>query len=305
MSSLWRAKRGSFGRSFTLIELLVVITIIGILITLVMVSVVPIQRKSRDARRKADVNNLLSAANLFKADFKVYPNTTFNLGDQGNVNNGDVNSNFGVSGDVFNCNNAPLGTTTNFSTSATPTIAQLDDKGDNATKIKLKPGFVSVNNFLICLKYTSSLLSDPKPATASNQDKYQYRVSYDYGDVVITALLENSNETDASRLFNQNPPKRYYKGSGVVVRHLDDDSDSDSVNSGDANYNFFSTLPTTVATINDGKYLYQCKRKSSDSSVIKPDDRVTYEPIISGTGSYSANSACNNAVVDLDVIQAY
>src|SRR3989344_4044534 len=71
---------------FTLIELLVVITIIGILITLVTVAVVPVQRKSRDARRKADVNSFLSGVNLFKADFKIYPNSTFYLGSYGGTN---------------------------------------------------------------------------------------------------------------------------------------------------------------------------------------------------------------------------
>src|SRR3989344_3703128 len=242
---------------FTLIELLVVITIIGILITLVTVAVVPVQRKSRDARRKADVNSFLSGVNLFKADFKIYPNSTFYLGSYGTIANGGINSNYAVATDIANnCNNATVGKTSTFLNPApptnspgNPTITELD-----TLPLLMAPGFVSVNNFLICLRYTDRLLADPKPISSANADKYQYRVSYDYGDAVVTSRLENDNDTDSTVLFTDTPTnkantiKRYYRGSGVVVRHLDDSSDVGGVNG------FFAN---STGLINDGKYLYQ------------------------------------------------
>src|SRR6185436_16486707 len=92
--------RRGLRKGFTLIELLVVISIIGILTTLTFVAILPIQRKSRDARRKADVNSFLAAANLFKADFKIYPNPTFYLGSYGISANGESNSNYGLDTDI-------------------------------------------------------------------------------------------------------------------------------------------------------------------------------------------------------------
>ena len=288
--------RGKLG-GFTLIELLVVITIIGILITLVTVAVVPIQRKSRDAKRKADINSFLSGINLFKADFKVYPNSTFSLGDQGNTTDGNMNSSFGLGTDVVACNNLPAtgGDSALFTSTGTdPLIGSLNDATPGALKITLKPGFVAANHFLICLRYTDRLLTDPKPMSAGNVDKYQYRVSYDYGDAIVTSRLENgTTDSDASVLFAVTIPdpspattRRYYKGSGIVVRHLDDSSNDTR---------FFSTLS---GNNNDGSYLYQCMKTSPTgtppSTAITPDNRVSYEPI-----------TCNNAAVDLNVIQAY
>ena len=299
---------------FTLVELLVVITIIGILITLVTVAVVPIQRKSRDAKRKADINSFLSGVNLFKADFKIYPNSTFYLGSYGGsdaefaaIGVKNPNSNYAVATDIFNnCNNASVGATSSFLylngqtivTTGKPTVNEMDTK-----PLLMNPGFVSVNNFLICLRYTDRLVADPKPLSANNWDKYQYRVSYDYGDAVVTSRLENDTDTDSTVLFTDakaNTNKRYYKGSGVVVRHLDDSSDVD----GDLN-GFFTSL---TGGINDGKYLYQCMKTSPSgtppSTAIPIDNRVSYEPITSGA-SYGANSTCNNVALDLNVIQAY
>lgn len=298
-------RRGKLG-GFTLIELLVVITIIGILITLVTVAIVPVQRRSRDAKRKADINSFLSGINLFKADFKIYPNSTFYLGSYGTVANGGSNSNYAIASDVYSCNNAPVGATSTFlnpvpaiGTAGKPTVNELD-----TLALVMNPGFSSVNNFLICLRYMDRVLLDPKPMSANAWDKYQYRVSYDYGDVVVTSRLENdATDSDASWLFNQTAAlKRYYKGSGVVIRHLDDDSDTyllGNIYTG----NFFSSLSAGLVT--DGKYLYQCKRKSADDQAITPDNKVAYEPIISGVSSYTANTSCKNVAGDLDVVAAY
>ncbi len=293
---------------FTLIELLVVITIIGILVTLVTVAVVPIQRKSRDAKRKAEINSLLSGINLFKADFKIYPNSTFYLGSYGGSafdtdNPRNPNSNYAVATDIANnCNNATVGATSTFlnlngqtiDAPGKPTIIEMDTK-----PLLMSPGFVSVNNFLICLRYMDRLLADPKPLTSADADKYQYRVSYDYGDVIVTSRLENdTTDTDASYMFNDTlaaaggAPKRYYRGSGVVVRHLDDSSDVAG---------FFSNLSGTNV---DGKYLYQCKTDSLNVAIAR-DNRVINEPIVSDQGVYAANPTCQNQPGGLDVIPAY
>lgn len=309
MYSFWRAKRRSFGSGFTLIELLVVITIIGILITLVTVAIVPIQRKSRDAKRKADINSFLSGVNLFKADMKIYPNPTFYIGSYGGTDTEfnaigvrNPNSNYAVSTDVGACGALPVtgGQSQNFtSTGTNPNAATLDTQ-----PITVKPGFTSINHFLICLRYTDRLLSDPKPMSASNSDKYQYRVSYDYGDVVVTSRLENgTTDSDASQMFTDtiatagSPPNRYYKGSGTVVRHLDDSSD---VNTSP----FFTGLPGTNTNI-DGKYLYQCLKTPAQADISR-DNRIGNEPITASGTSWIANTTqCYNNTAGLDVIAAY
>lgn len=66
-------------KGFTLIELLVVIAIIGLLATFIVASFTSAQAKSRDARRKADMDAIKKALELFKNDTSgaaKYPNTT-------------------------------------------------------------------------------------------------------------------------------------------------------------------------------------------------------------------------------------
>ena len=64
-------KNLSFG--FTLIELLVVIAIIGVLASVVLASVNTARAKSRDARRKADLNQLRLALELYYDTNGAYP----------------------------------------------------------------------------------------------------------------------------------------------------------------------------------------------------------------------------------------
>lgn len=55
-------------KGFTLIELLVVIAIIGILATIIVASFTSAQARGRDTRRKADVDAIKKALELFKND---------------------------------------------------------------------------------------------------------------------------------------------------------------------------------------------------------------------------------------------
>jgi len=65
------------GRGFTLIELLVVIAIIGILASIVLASLNSARRKSRDARRIADVKQIQLALELYAdANGQLYPLAT-------------------------------------------------------------------------------------------------------------------------------------------------------------------------------------------------------------------------------------
>lgn len=60
-------------KGFTLIELLVVIAIIGILSSVVLASLNSARRKSRDARRQADLKQLQTALELYYNDNNAYP----------------------------------------------------------------------------------------------------------------------------------------------------------------------------------------------------------------------------------------
>src|SRR3990167_866949 len=60
-------------RGFTLIELLVVIGIIGILSSIVLVSVNSARMKARDAKRIQEVKQMMNALELFYSDNNHYP----------------------------------------------------------------------------------------------------------------------------------------------------------------------------------------------------------------------------------------
>lgn len=60
-------------KGFTLIELLVVISIIGILVALSIFGLNGAKESARDAKRKADLEQVRSGLEIFKADCNVYP----------------------------------------------------------------------------------------------------------------------------------------------------------------------------------------------------------------------------------------
>ena len=62
-------------KSFTLIELLVVIAIIGLLSTVVLISLQGVRAKARDARRIQDLNHLKTALEAYYNDHNAYPIT--------------------------------------------------------------------------------------------------------------------------------------------------------------------------------------------------------------------------------------
>lgn len=73
--------KSQFGnkKGFTLIELLVVISIIGILASVVLASLNSARRKSRDARRVADIKQIQLALELYFDSKGEYPDVTSDL----------------------------------------------------------------------------------------------------------------------------------------------------------------------------------------------------------------------------------
>ena len=61
------------GAGFTLIELLVVVAIIGMLSSIVLVSIGPVQKDARDSRAKADLQQIATALGLYYLANDRYP----------------------------------------------------------------------------------------------------------------------------------------------------------------------------------------------------------------------------------------
>lgn len=61
---------------FSLIEILVVVTIIGVLMGVGFVSYSSVNKSSRDARRKADLEQIRAALEMYRSDVGTYPVNT-------------------------------------------------------------------------------------------------------------------------------------------------------------------------------------------------------------------------------------
>jgi prepilin-type N-terminal cleavage/methylation domain-containing protein len=72
-------------KGFTLVELLVVISIIGLLATIVMVSLGSARTKARDTRRKVDLEQIVLALEMYYSDYNTYvvPGTGWQGGSAG------------------------------------------------------------------------------------------------------------------------------------------------------------------------------------------------------------------------------
>lgn len=70
---------GGRSEGFTLIELLVVISIIGLLASLILVSLYGAQQKARDAKRLGDMAEMVNAFDLYFSTNKGYPSGSLGL----------------------------------------------------------------------------------------------------------------------------------------------------------------------------------------------------------------------------------
>jgi prepilin-type N-terminal cleavage/methylation domain-containing protein len=64
-------------KGFTLVELLVVIAIIGLLASIVLVSLNSARAKARDARRKADLHQIAIALEMYASEYGGYPSSAW------------------------------------------------------------------------------------------------------------------------------------------------------------------------------------------------------------------------------------
>jgi len=72
---LHRGLNNSRKKGFTLIELLVVIAIIGLLASIVLVSMSGVRAKGRDAKRKESLRQIQVALEVYNAQYGTYPTT--------------------------------------------------------------------------------------------------------------------------------------------------------------------------------------------------------------------------------------
>lgn len=79
-------------RAFTLIELLVVISIVGLLLTAGLVSYRTVSQRSRDAKRKSDIEQIRSALEFFRSENGFYPAPAVNASVFGDAENLDTDA---------------------------------------------------------------------------------------------------------------------------------------------------------------------------------------------------------------------
>lgn len=72
-------------KSFTLIEILVVSTIIALLAATASVSYSQLNKQSRDAKRKTDLEQIRAALEMYRSNNDVYPALTINCSSSGGI----------------------------------------------------------------------------------------------------------------------------------------------------------------------------------------------------------------------------
>lgn len=121
-------------KGFTLIEILVSIAIIGILSTMIFANLNSSRVKSRDARRKMDLDQLVNAITLYADNNAGY----FPLSDNcGNPRVGQIHSSF---------------------------VTACPEDGNN----------FNIGSFFVNNKYTSGIISDPRGGTTQGCRYYYY-----------------------------------------------------------------------------------------------------------------------------------
>lgn len=89
-------------RGFTLIELLVVIAIIGLLASIILVSLNSSRKKSRDARRKADIKQMITALQLYYDKIGSLPTLSYGGSCGTAINGSDALSSVLISNNFIN-----------------------------------------------------------------------------------------------------------------------------------------------------------------------------------------------------------
>jgi len=77
-------------KAFTLIEILVVATIIGLLTAAAFISYAQLSRQSRDAKRKADLEQIRAAVEMYRSNnaSNAYPSFTLSCSSTGGISEG-------------------------------------------------------------------------------------------------------------------------------------------------------------------------------------------------------------------------
>ncbi|MDO8436356.1 MAG: type II secretion system protein [bacterium] len=86
-------------KGFTLIELLVVIAVIGLLASIVLVSMKNVRAKARDAKRLSDMKQIVLALQLYHDKYEKYPGSTSSYGEAEVICGGWDTSNVDNDGD--------------------------------------------------------------------------------------------------------------------------------------------------------------------------------------------------------------
>lgn len=279
--------------AFSLTEILIVIAIIAILMALSFYGYSAFTQKARDTGRKEAATQFLTDTKQFQDDQGVFPNFSYSLGVEGNLlqyfyhpiaADGIVNNqNLNLANKIANCQQGGPGDPAKFLTTVTgPPFFFYAGWGQSVPApgdpiynyLTVYPGFKSVNALLYCLGYTTIQYSDAQHPN----DGYQYRVSYDFQNILIGAKLENTQNQSQALLFTGHgndgessiSEGKYFIGSSQLQdnRQLDDDSNEDLAHGG-----FVDSFTDGSGQPHDGQYLFQCENGNPVPGQTPPLDR--------------------------------